>query len=204
MPSGRRRRADRHGRRLRPVRDATRPRHTDGPAPSRGGPIDCPGSTAVGATAVSPADFCVDRAALRRCRRAPAGRSRRRSSRRSSRRTSIGSSIKTSTTPSSRGCSTGSRSPRTRSAGFPMSAGSPAQIMIFYNFGERIVAQHHVQHRRLARRHDQLRRGPDQCRRRYRQRVHPARHRQWNFWLSPLPPLPPIRPLAAEPETRRV
>ena len=46
------------------------------------------------------------------------------------------------------------------------------QITIFYNFGERIVAQHHVQHRRLARREHQLRPGLGQRRRRHHQLVH--------------------------------
>ena len=54
---------------------------------------------------------------------------------------------------------------------------------------------HHVQHRRLARREHQLRRGSGQRRRRHQSTPSSSSaSTNWHFWLSPLPPLPPIVP----------
>ena len=58
-------------------------------------------------------------------------------------------------------------------------------------------AQHHVQHRRLARRAGQFHPGPVKRRHRHVNAFIYLANAQLAFWLPPLPPIPPIGPFAA-------
>ena len=101
--------------------------------------------------------------------------------------------IKTPTTPSSRGCEWGFEVATYAVGWVPYVGWLSGQIMIFYNFGERIVRKHHVQFRRLALGHAALRRGLGQHRRRIAVDAFvQLGNDEWNFFLPPLPPLPPI------------